>query len=250
MVRRDAPRGPLHDRNVVSSEVVPVHSDPRVVTRVDDVRLDVVRLASLTLDADRVGHRGAPRRRPRGRRPGRRRRRRGRLPAARGRGRVPAHLRAVRHRPPRPAVRRRGPAGRPRARAQRRPHGERGQDDLAPVPPPPRRHRDLPGRTGSVARWACSCGWRSTPSPTATRRGRPRSPTWTTPPTSWRSACSATCSRSTAAPSPDDGTLNDAVQLALVARHYERIGDHAVTIAEQVHFVVTGERTRGRRVRK
>ena len=32
--------------------------------------------------------------------------------------------------------------------------------------------------------------------------------------------------------------LNDAVQLALVARHYERIGDHAVTIAEQVHFVV------------
>ena len=44
---------------------------------------------------------------------------------------------------------------------------------------------------------------------------------------------------------PDDGTVNDAVQLALVARHYERIGDHAVTIAEQVHFVVTGERTRG-----
>ena len=32
-----------------------------------------------------------------------------------------------------------------------------------------------------------------------------------------------------------------AVQLALVARHYERIGDHAVTIAEQVPFVVTGE---------
>ena len=49
---------------------------------------------------------------------------------------------------------------------------------------------------------------------------------------------------------PDDGTVNDAVQLALVARHYERIGDHAVTIAEQVHFVVTGERTRERRVRK
>lgn len=37
--------------------------------------------------------------------------------------------------------------------------------------------------------------------------------------------------------------LNQAVQLALVARHYERIGDHTVTIAEQVHFVVTGERT-------
>jgi phosphate transport system protein len=41
-----------------------------------------------------------------------------------------------------------------------------------------------------------------------------------------------------------EAELNDAVQLALVARHYERIGDHAVTIAEQVQFVVTGERTR------
>ncbi len=41
-----------------------------------------------------------------------------------------------------------------------------------------------------------------------------------------------------------DAELNEAVQLALVARHYERIGDHAVTIAEQVLFVVTGERTR------
>jgi len=47
----------------------------------------------------------------------------------------------------------------------------------------------------------------------------------------------------------DDGALNDAVQLALVARHYERIGDHAVTIAQQVHFVVTGEHTRRRRLR-
>ena len=47
----------------------------------------------------------------------------------------------------------------------------------------------------------------------------------------------------------EDGTLNDAVQLALVARHYERIGDHAVTIAQQVHFVVTGEHTRSRRFR-
>ena len=39
----------------------------------------------------------------------------------------------------------------------------------------------------------------------------------------------------------DEQRLNGAVQLALVARHYERIGDHAVTIAEQVHFVATGE---------
>ncbi len=41
----------------------------------------------------------------------------------------------------------------------------------------------------------------------------------------------------------DEAHLNAAVQLALVARHYERIGDHAVTIAEQVHFVATGDHT-------
>ena len=39
--------------NVVSSEVVPDQSDPRVRELVDDMRLDVVRLASLTLDAIR-----------------------------------------------------------------------------------------------------------------------------------------------------------------------------------------------------
>jgi phosphate transport system protein len=47
----------------------------------------------------------------------------------------------------------------------------------------------------------------------------------------------------------DEPRLNAAVQLALVARHYERIGDHAVTIAEQVHFVATGEHARNRRFR-
>jgi phosphate transport system protein len=52
-----------------------------------------------------------------------------------------------------------------------------------------------------------------------------------------------------AADGHDDGALNDAVQLALVARHYERIGDHAVTIARQVHFVVTGEHARRRQFR-
>jgi phosphate transport system protein len=46
---------------------------------------------------------------------------------------------------------------------------------------------------------------------------------------------------------PDEQRLNGSVQLALVARHYERIGDHAVTIAEQVHFVATGEHAHGRR---
>ena len=47
--------------------------------------------------------------------------------------------------------------------------------------------------------------------------------------------------------SPEDASLVGAVQLGLVARHYERIGDHAVTIAEQVSLVVSGERAPRRR---
>jgi len=35
--------------------------------------------------------------------------------------------------------------------------------------------------------------------------------------------------------------LQVAVQLALVGRFYERIGDHAVNIGERVHFMVTGD---------
>lgn len=38
----------------------------------------------------------------------------------------------------------------------------------------------------------------------------------------------------------DEGTLQWAVQVALVGRHYERIADHAVTIGERVQFMVTG----------
>jgi phosphate transport system protein len=38
----------------------------------------------------------------------------------------------------------------------------------------------------------------------------------------------------------DEGSIQQAVQLALVARHYERVADHAVTIAERVQFMVTG----------
>lgn len=40
--------------------------------------------------------------------------------------------------------------------------------------------------------------------------------------------------------SSDEGAIEQAVQLALVARHYERVADHAVTIAERVQFMVTG----------
>jgi phosphate transport system protein len=49
------------------------------------------------------------------------------------------------------------------------------------------------------------------------------------------------------ADSGDEAVVVRAVQLALVARHYERIGDHAVTIAEQVNLVVTGTRSARRR---
>src|SRR5690606_29203583 len=34
--------------------------------------------------------------------------------------------------------------------------------------------------------------------------------------------------------------LRTAVQLALVGRFYERLGDHAVSVAERVHYMVTG----------
>jgi phosphate transport system protein len=41
--------------------------------------------------------------------------------------------------------------------------------------------------------------------------------------------------------SADEGTIVKAMQVALIARHYERIADHAVTIAERVQFMVTGK---------
>ena len=46
---------------------------------------------------------------------------------------------------------------------------------------------------------------------------------------------------------PDESRLIESVQLALVGRHYERIADHAVNIAERVVFIETGEYTRGDR---
>ena len=38
----------------------------------------------------------------------------------------------------------------------------------------------------------------------------------------------------------DDLDLPTAVQLAMLVRFYERIGDHAVTIGERVTYLVTG----------
>jgi phosphate transport system protein len=40
--------------------------------------------------------------------------------------------------------------------------------------------------------------------------------------------------------SPDDATLQLAVQMALVGRYYERAGDHAANVADRVTFMVTG----------
>jgi phosphate transport system protein len=40
---------------------------------------------------------------------------------------------------------------------------------------------------------------------------------------------------------PDDASLQRAVQVALVGRYFERIGDHAATVAERIRFMVTGE---------
>ncbi len=40
--------------------------------------------------------------------------------------------------------------------------------------------------------------------------------------------------------SPDDSTLQLAVQMALVGRYYERAGDHAANVADRVRFMVTG----------
>jgi phosphate transport system protein len=38
-----------------------------------------------------------------------------------------------------------------------------------------------------------------------------------------------------------DGGVEAAVDMALLSRYYERIADHAVSVADRVHFIVTGE---------
>ena len=89
------------------------------------------------------------------------------------------------------------------------------------------------GRAGPAAVHAR----RSTPTSRTTRPRRRRSTTWTT----YSTACSGefvqAIFESHAAGRID---LQVAVQLAVVARFYERIGDHAVNIGERVRYMVTG----------
>ena len=40
----------------------------------------------------------------------------------------------------------------------------------------------------------------------------------------------------------EDGSVRQAVQLAMIGRYYERIGDHAVNIGERVRFLIEGAR--------
>lgn len=41
-------------------------------------------------------------------------------------------------------------------------------------------------------------------------------------------------------PAPDEGSVQLAVQVALIGRYFERIADHAVNVAERAAYVVTG----------
>ena len=122
-------------------------------------------------------------------------------------------------------------------RALGRPHGQRGQGGPAHLrravrPPPARPHR-AHERGGHPAVPPAP----STPTSRAT-------PAWPPPSTTWTTA--STCStRTTSRPSSSRTTpaiidLQAAVQLALIGRYYERIGDHAVNIGERVEYMVTG----------
>jgi phosphate transport system protein len=237
------------DRDVVSSEVVPERSDPAVRERVDEVRLDVVRLASLALDAVRAGTEALVA---------------GDLEHA---DRVIADddaIDSLRHAVEDECLR---IIGRPGLSAV----------DLRFVGVALRIAHELE-RSADLMVNVARTTWRlhpdrldSTAAHLVDRMSRQvvvqlrvavnafvdRDPSW--------AAALADMDDTTdelerrlfryvleiegGAPI-DEHRLNGAVQLALVARHYERIGDHAVTIAEQVHYVATGEHTRNRRFRR
>ena len=249
MERPDPPIGPHHDRIVVSSEVVPEQSDPRVRARVDDLRLDVVRLASLTLDAIRAGTEAIVD---------------GDLDHA---DRVVADddaIDSLRHAVEDECLRIIGRPGLCPA-------------DLRFIGVALRIVHELE-RSADLMVNVARTTWRLHPDrlddvagPLIDRMSRQvivqlrvavnafvdRDPSW--------AAALADMDDTTdelerrlfrhvleqdGGTAVDDAHLNAAVQLALVARHYERIGDHAVTIAEQVHFVATGEHTRTPRFRR
>ncbi len=229
--------------------MVPTHSDPRVSSRVDDVRVDVVRLASLTLDAVASGTEALLR---------------GDLEGA---DRVVADDDAVdslRHAVEDECLRIFGLGGialpdvRFVAMAMRVAHElERSADLMVNVAKAtwrrfPRR-LDAPA-SRIVDRLGRQAGVQLR---VAVNAFADRDPSWAAALSDMDDTIDELEKRLFrhvlevgGVDGCDDGSLNDAVQLALVARHYERIGDHAVTIAEQVHFVVTGQHGRQRRIRR
>ena len=91
-------------------------------------------------------------------------------------------------------------------------------------------------KMGEQAQHVVQGGDRGVPRQRRRPCGRPRRhglPTSTT--------CSASsCNRSSRATPPGHIDLQVAVQLAVVARFFERIGDHAVNIGEKVQYVASG----------
>jgi phosphate transport system protein len=234
---------------VVSSEVVPTDSDPRVSSRVDDVRVDIVRLASLTLDSIAAGTES--------------------LLAGdlEGADRVVADDDAVdslRHAVEDECLHIFGMAGvaLPDLRfvgvAVRVAHElERSADLMVNVAKAtwrlfPRRLDETASRLVDRLGRQAAVQLR-----VAVNAFADRDPSWAGALSDMDDTIDELEKRLfrhvlevDGGGDPDEGSLNDAVQLALVARHYERIGDHSVTIAEQVHFVVTGEHSRQRRIRR
>lgn len=227
----------LHDRNVVSSEVVPVHSDPRVVTRVDDVRVDIVRLASLTLDAIASGTEALID---------------GDLDGA---DRVVADddaIDSLRHAVEDQCLRIFELPGiaLPDLRfvgvAMRVAHElERSADLMVNVAKTTRRlypHQLDPKLRGIIDRMGTQA---SNQTRVAIDAFADADPSWAAALADMDDAMDELTKslfrHILAGDGSDEGTVLLAVQMALVGRHYERIADHAVTIAERVGFMVTGE---------
>jgi phosphate transport system protein len=247
--RRDRAREDHHDLLVVSSAVVPDQSDPRVRERIDDVRLDVVRLASLTLEAIRSGTEALVE---------------GDLEHAERVVGDDDAIDSLRHTIEDECLRIMGLPG-------------LCPTDLRFVGVALRIAHELE-RSADLMVNVARTTWRlhparldATAGPLVDRMSRQvivqlrvavnafvdRDPSWAaaladmddTTDELERRLFRHVLEHDGCGP-VDEAQLNAAVQLALVARHYERIGDHAVTIAEQVHFVATGEHSRSARFRR